>query len=111
MPRNYNTTLDKPYVRANQVVINYNTDPDKFVEITINENEAVSVGSGTFILQSPTNSISKTLKASDLATGSFSLINPVTGDATNQKMTLATLAQAITSYVRVIQNEKFPPSA
>lgn len=109
MPRNYNTTLGKPYIRANQVVINYNTEFEKFVEISISENEAIIDSEGKArLLQSPTNSFSKTLSATELATQSFPLINPATGEAIGQNMSLAALAQAITSYVRAIQNEKYP---
>lgn len=109
--RNYNTTdTSKPYIRANQVVITYNTDPDKFVEIGITESEAIAVGEKTYITNNSTGSILKVLTLNELATGIFPLIDPTTGEATGQTMTLLGLAQAITSYVRVIQNEKFPPN-
>jgi hypothetical protein len=104
--RNYNTENGKPYVRANQVVIAYNTDPEKFVEVNISESMAIVADGKTYSNLTKTESISKTLTATQLATESFPLINPATGAATGQTMTLLALAQAITSYVRVIQNEK-----
>lgn len=107
--RNYNTTLKTPYIRAEQLVINYGTSEAELVKISITENQAIIDNAGkTYILQGLTNSLSKTLSATDLATESFKLINPATGEETVNSMTTKDLQVALVSYVRKIQKEANP---
>lgn len=109
MSRNYNTTLSKPYVRVQQIVIKYGTSEDQRADISINEGAAIVDADGLInAIHGSLGSIEKVVSLSEIESESFSLINPATGEALGTTMSLQDLYVAIASYIRSIQQEVYP---
>ena len=109
MTRNYNTTLNKPYIRGQEIIIKYGVSETERVKIVINESEAIVDADGhTNIISGYSNSFPHTISLSDISSETFELINPSTGDEVGQTMSLQTLFVAITSYIRKLQKANYP---
>ena len=107
--RNYNTTLSKPFIRGQEIIIKYGVSESERIKLSITEVEAIVDADGdTNIIQGFSNSIDKTISLSQLSSETFELINPTTGENIGQQMSLQNLFVAIVSYIRKIQKEVYP---
>ncbi|CAB4213320.1 hypothetical protein UFOVP1451_11 [uncultured Caudovirales phage] len=104
--RNYNTTLGKPFIRGQEIIIRYGISESERVRLTISEVEAIVDSEGdTNIIQGYSNSIDKMISLSQINSETFELIDPVTGDSISEQMSLKDLFTGIVSYIREIQKE------
>lgn len=111
-PRNYNTTLGIPYIRVNQLVVKYNASPENRAQISFSEDLALlDSEQNIHLLQGFADNISETLSLNEIATGQFDIIDVATGAPTGDTMTTLALYVALTSFLRKLQNEKYPPTA
>lgn len=107
--RNYNTTLGKPFIRGQEILIKYGVSESERIKLSITEVEAIVDSNGdTNIIQGYSNNIDKTISLSELSYETFELINPATGENIGQKMSLQNLFVAIISYIRKTQKEVYP---
>jgi len=107
--RNYNTTLSKPYIRGQEIIIKYGVSESERIKLSITEVEAIVDADGdTNIIQGFSNNIDKTISLSELNSETFELIDPATGDNIGEQMSLQNLFVAIVSYIRKIQKEVYP---
>jgi len=107
--RNYNTTIGKPFIRGQEVLIRYGTSETDRIKLSITEVKAIVDSNGdTNIIQGFSNNIDKTISLSQLSSETFELINPSTGESLSQEMSLQNLFVAIISYIRKTQKEVYP---
>lgn len=107
--RNYNTTLAKPFIRGQEILIKYGASESERIKLSISEVEAIIDSEGdTNIIQGFANNIDKIISLSELNSETFELINPTTGENLDQQMSLKSLFIAIISYIRKVQKEVYP---
>jgi uncharacterized protein (DUF342 family) len=106
MTHRYDTTLGLPYVRVCNITIEYGTSSADYIKIQGIEKQAIVQSDGeTFLGEGVNGSFSKTFSKTDVATGSFPIINIATGEETGSTMSNADLFTAFTSFIRKIQKE------
>jgi hypothetical protein len=107
--RNYNSTLSKPYIRGQEIIIKYGVSESERIKLSITEVEAIVDADGdTNIIQGFSNNLDKTISLFQLNSETFELIDPATGDNIGEQMSLQDLFVAIVSYIRKIQKEVYP---
>jgi hypothetical protein len=104
--RNYNTTLSKPFIRGQEIIIRYGISESERVRLTISEVEAIVDSEGdTNIIQGYSNNLDKIISLSQINSETFELIDPITGEGIGESMLLKDLFVGIVSYIRKIQKE------
>lgn len=104
--RNYDTTLGKPFIRGQEIIIRYGISESERVRLTISEVEAIVDSEGdTNIIQGYSNNIDKMISLSQINSETFGLIDPITGESIGEQMSLKDLFTGIVSYIRKIQKE------
>lgn len=104
--RNYDTTLGKPFIRGQEIIIRYGISESERVRLTISEVEAIVDSEGdTNIIQGYSNNIDKMISLSQIDSETFELIDPITGESIGEQMSLKDLFTGIVSYIRKIQKE------
>ncbi|MEI7578602.1 MAG: hypothetical protein WCJ58_01025 [bacterium] len=104
--RNYNTTLGKPFIRGQEIIIRYGISESERVRLTISEVEAIVDSKGdTNIIQGYSNNLDKIISLSQIDSDTFELIDPITGETIGESMLLKDLFVAIVSYIRKLQKE------
>lgn len=107
--RNYDTTLEKPFIRGQEILIKYGVSEEDRVKLSITEVEAIVDSEGKIhTIQGFSNNIDKVISLAELNSENFELINPITGENIGQQMSLQNLFVAIVSYIRKIQKESYP---
>jgi len=107
--RNYDSTLSKPYIRGQEIIIKYGVSESERIKLSITEVEAIVDADGdTNIIQGFSNSLNKTVSLLQLNSETFELIDPTTGENLGKQMSLQDLFVAIVSYIRKIQKEVYP---
>jgi len=105
--RNYNTTLAKPFIRGQEIIIRYGISESERVRLTISEVEAIVDSEGdTNIIQGYSNNLDKIISLSQIDSETFELIDPITGESIGESMLLKDLFVGIVSYIRKIQKEE-----
>ena len=105
--RNYNTTLGKPFIRGQEIIIRYGISESERVRLTISEVEAIVDSEGdTNIIQGYSNNLDKMISLSQIDSETFELIDPITGESIGERMLLKDLFVGIVSYIRKIQKEE-----
>lgn len=104
--RNYDTTLGKPFIRSQEIIIRYGISESERVRLTISEVEAIVDSEGdTNIIQGYSNNLDKMISLSQINSETFELIDPITGESIGETMLLKDLFIGIVSYIRKIQKE------
>jgi hypothetical protein len=104
--RNYNTTLGKPFIRGQEIIIRYGISESERVRLTISEVEAIVDSEGdTNIIQGYSNNLDKIISLSQIDSDTFELIDPITGETIGESMLLKDLFVGIVSYIRKLQKE------
>ena len=76
--RNYNTTLGKPFIRGQEIIIRYGISESERVRLTISEVEAIVDSEGdTNIIQGYSNNLDKIISLSQIDSETFELIDPI----------------------------------
>ena len=105
--RNYDTTLGKPFIRSQEIIIRYGISESERVRLTISEVEAIVDSEGdTNIIQGYSNNLDKMISLSQINSETFELIDPITGASIGESMLLKDLFVGIVSYIRKIQKEE-----
>lgn len=104
--RNYDTTLGKPFIKGQEIIIRYGISESERVRLTISEVEAIVDSEGDInIIQGYSNNIDKMISLSQINSETFELIDPITGKNIGEQMLLKDLFTGIASYIRKIQKE------
>ena len=77
--RDYNTTLGKPFIYTQEILIKYGVSESERIKLSINEVEAIVDSEGnTNIIQGYSNNIDKIISLAELNSENFELIDPQT---------------------------------